>query len=114
MARVERFEIEIETGMIGTRDVPRFGFNGYPMRFVDTRGGTGPGETFVGSFAPRSVAHEFVLYGPDNGSWEIARIRVRFEVGGGRTYDVRFGRVTLDETNALDIWRPAPLPSFDV
>ena len=42
------------------------------------------------------------------------KIDIHYELSDGETYDIRLGAVTLDETNAVNLWRQRPQPSFDV
>jgi hypothetical protein len=114
MPRIENFNVAITTGSAGTQEEPRFCFNGFPCSFDEPTGGTGAAERFEGRFAPRSVPHELFLSGPEKGTWEISSIDVHYELDGGETYDIRLGAVTLDETNAVNLWRKRPQPSFDV
>ena len=114
MPRIDNFKVAITTGSVGTQEQPRFCFNGFVCNFEEPIGGTGAAERFEGRFAPRSVPHELFLSGPEKGTWEISSIDVHYELSDGETYDIRLGAVTLDETNAVNLWRQRPQPSFDV
>lgn len=114
MPRIETFTVAIRTGGVGTPEPPRFCFNGFDCEFDDPTGGTGAGERFEGSFAPRSVPHALYLSGPTEGTWEVSGIDIHYELSGGEAYDIRLGAVTLDGSNAVNLWRQQPRPSFDV
>lgn len=114
MPRIETFTVAIKTGSLGTLESPRFCFNGFDCEFDDPTGGTGAGQRFDGRFAPRSVPHQLYLSGPTEGTWEIAGIEIHYELSDGDQYDLRFGAVTLDGTNAVNLWRQRPQPTFDV
>ena len=114
MPRIDRFTVTIQTGATGNAGPVRFDFNGHTMGFEESDGGTGGGERFEGSFAARSVAHSVALVGPEDGTWDIERITVRYETTDGDPWDVSFGPITLDGFTALDIWHDRPLPTFDV
>ena len=114
MPRIDNLTVAITTGSVGTEEQPRFSFNGFVCKFDEPTGGTGATERFEGRFAPRSVPHALFLSGPEEGTWEISSIDIHYELDGGETYDVRLGAVTLDDTNAVNLWRKRPQPSFDV
>ena len=64
MPKLNRFNIEIETGETGT-DLPvHFTINNHKMPLEDTRGGVGPAENFSGGFEIGSFAHSLTLVGP--------------------------------------------------
>jgi hypothetical protein len=114
MPRIENFKVAIRTGNVGTQEQPQFSFNGFVCQFEEPTGGTGAGERFEGCFAPRSVPHELFLSGPEEGRWEVSSIDIHYELSRGETYDIHLGPVTLDETNAVNLWRERPQPCFDV
>jgi hypothetical protein len=114
MPRIETFSVAIKTGSVGTQESPRFCFNGYDCEFDEPTGGTGVGQQFEGRFAPRSVPHQLYLSGPTEGTWEIAGIDIHYELSDGDQYDICLGAVTLDGTNAVNLWRQRPQPSVDV
>lgn len=114
MPRVNTFKVEITTGETGQPGPVRFDFNGHTMEFQNVKGGTGPGETFEGSFDARSFAHSVALVGPAEGKWAIDKLVITYHADASDPYTVTFGNVVLDDTTALDIWRDKPLPAFDV
>ena len=114
MPRLERFEIEIETGDKGTEGPIQFRFNGHTLNFEEPTGGTAAQATFPGPFEPRSFAHSLVLLGPESGEWALERVRVQFYCSGTDPYSVCYGAAELNERNALDLWQDPPLESFEV
>lgn len=114
MPRMNNFEVEIVTGAAGAAGPVKFDFNGHTMEFPKPTGGTGPGETFRGSFDARSFAHSVALVGPAEGRWQIARLAITYSCDNAAPYVVTFENLELDDSVALDIWRPPPLATFDV
>jgi len=114
MPRIERIDIAIKTGAQGTTSPVTFQFNGHQLAFEDVSGGTGESETFEGGFELNSFAHSVALNGPEAGSWDVEEIRVSYGLGDSEPYEICFGKIQLDETNAVDIWRDPPPPTFDV
>ena len=114
MPRVNRLQCEIVTGDMGLEGDVVLAFNGHPLTFEGAEGGAAAGETFTGSFSPRSVAHSVTLVGPEDGEWSIDSITVTYELDIGEPYVVRYGAITLDESNQVNIWAEPPRPTFDV
>ncbi|MBK7973691.1 MAG: helicase [Deltaproteobacteria bacterium] len=114
MPRVNSFEVEITTGAQGMPGPVKFDFNGHTMEFQQPEGGTAAGEKFRGVFPARSFAHSVALVGPPEGKWKIDELRITYHCDNSEPYAVTFTDFELDDSVALDIWRPAPLPTFDV
>ncbi len=114
MPKIDTIAIEVKTGDQGTTDPVTFQFNGHTLSFEETQGGTAPGEIFQGSFEVGSYGHSVALNGPKTGEWQIEELRVTYELGDSDSYSIRFGAVSLNEDNALNIYRSRPRPTFDV
>ena len=114
MPRLDRFEIEIETGEKGNAGPVQFRLNGHTLGFYGSEGGAESLGVFTGYFEPRSFAHNLVLLGPEGGSWDLTRVQVRFFCMGNEPYTVRYGAVQLNDQNALDLWQDPPLETFEV
>ena len=114
MARIDRLEVVIRTGAEGTDSEVKFQFNGHVLSFDNPSGGTGAGEVFEGAFDLMSVAHSIALNGPESGKWAIDEVEVTFHPSQGAPWDLRWGPVVLDESNAVNLWQEAPTPTFDV
>ncbi len=114
MPRVNSFQVEITTGTQGMAGPVKFDFNGHTMEFQQPEGGTAPGDTFRGVFPARSFAHSVALVGPADGKWKIDKLVVTYHCDNAAPYTATFTDFELDDSVALDIWRPAPLPTFDV
>ena len=114
MAKLRKFEVEIETGKSGNTETVHFCINNHKLAFETSSGGAGPGETFKGAFEVNSYAHSLTLAGPESGEWDINKIKVNFDLEGGKPYEVAYGEVTLNETNEVNLWRDPPIPAFDV
>lgn len=114
MPKLNRFNIEIETGESGTQLPVHFTINNHKLPLEDTEGGVGPGETFAGGFEIRSLAHSLTLVGPDSGQWVIRKIKVDYDCEHTPPYSAVFGEVTLDEATEVNIWQDPPLPTWDV
>ncbi len=114
MARIERLALRLQTGARGTPGPVLVEFNGHELGCGPGAGGTDAGEVFEGQVEPRSVAHSVVLVGPESGDWDLERIEVTYDPGDGEPWTVCLGPVSLDPRTAVDIWRPRPLPVFDV
>ncbi len=114
MPKLNRFNIEIETGESGTQLPVHFTINNHKLALEDTEGGVGPGETFAGGFEIRSLAHSLTLVGPDSGHWVIRKIKVDYDCEHTPPYSAVFGEVTLDEATEVNIWQDPPLPTWDV
>lgn len=114
MPKVNSFRVRIETGEIGTADTVHFNFNNHKLPFENVTGGTGPGEVFEGGFDVNSFAHSMTVVGPERGQWHIKSLTVEIDSESVPPYSVRFGEVTLDETNELNIWQEPPMSTFDV
>jgi hypothetical protein len=114
MARIDRLEIRIQTGSQGSDSEVKFQFNGHTLPFDNPSGGTGAGEVFEGAFDLMSVAHAVALNGPESGEWAIDKIAVTYHPSMGDPWDLCWGPVLLDATNAVNLWAEAPTPTFDV
>ena len=114
MPKVRTIACEIKTGDVGTTSDVYLAFNGHPVQFSAPTGGTGATETFAGTFAAMSVAHSVTLLGPAEGAWHIDEIAVTYELDVGKPYVVRYGAITLDSNNQVNIWAEPPRPTFDV
>jgi len=111
MNKVDTVRVEVTTGEEGTGSPVRMQFNGHEVELVVESGTTGPGETFVGSFDVRSVAHSVFLLAPENGRWALDKVVARYE---GATPETReYGPVVLEPGSDLDIWAGPP-PAFEV
>lgn len=114
MPKLNRFNIEIETGERGTALPVHFTINNHKMPLEDTQGGVGAGETFTGGFEIGSFAHSLTLVGPETGQWDIRKIKVDFDCEQNPPYSAVFGQLTLDEATEVNIWQDPPLPTWDV
>tara|TARA_B100000686_G_scaffold208213_1_gene215120 strand:+ start:565 stop:909 length:345 start_codon:yes stop_codon:yes gene_type:complete len=114
MPRLNYFRIKIETGDTGLNEPVHFAINGFKLPFDDFKGGTGPGETFESRYEVNSFPHSMTLLGPENGSWNIKKMLLDFDVDGLEPYSVTFGEMVLTEFNEANIWQDPPLPTFDV
>jgi len=114
MPRINRIEITIETGLQGREGPVCLEFNGHALPLNNAEGSAESESTLIGACQPNSFAHSVYLIGPDKGAWDINGISVTFDVSGDDPYTVRYGSITLDESQSLDIWLERPLPSFDV
>ena len=114
MPRIDTIDVEIKTGAQGASSPVTFQFNGHNLAFENTTGGTGPGESFTGGFELRSFVHSVALNGPEEGSWDVDELRVTYTTGEDEPYVIRFGKVQLNDANAVNIWRDPPPPTFDV
>ncbi len=114
MPKLNSFKVKIKTGDAGMDEPVNFSINNHVVPFENVKGGTGPGETFESDFEVNSFAHSLTLVGPKKGAWKIREMEVGFNAEHTEPYSVRFGEVTLDETNQVNIWQDPPLPTFDV
>ncbi|MCB0220119.1 MAG: helicase [Chrysiogenetes bacterium] len=114
MPRLLTFRISIKTGETGHKGPVVCRFNDHVMPLEAVQGGTGPGETYSGEFSPMSFVHGFVLEGPAEGSWDIERIDMDYDLGADGSHQVALGPVTLDEKTSVNIWKDRPLPTWDV
>lgn len=114
MPKLISFQIKVKTGDAGMQEPVSFSINSHVVPFENVKGGTGPGETLECDFEVNSFAHSLTLVGPKKGTWNIREMVVGFKAEHTEPYSVRFGEVTLDETNEVNIWRDPPLPTFDV
>lgn len=114
MPKLNKFQIHIETGEMGTEGPVHFSINNHKVPFEDTKGGVGPGETFDGSFEIRSFAHSLTLVGPEQGNWKIKKVRMDYDCENTEPYSVTLGEVELDSTTELNIWQEPPLLTWDV
>lgn len=113
MPRLNQFTMSITTGEAGLDQPPRCKFNTHPFTLENASGGTGPGETYSGEFSPRSFVHGFTLVGPEEGTWEVARVDMHYETDEGE-YDLSFGPATLTTSNELNLWYGRPAEAWDV
>ena len=114
MPRINRIEITINTGQSGWEGPVCLEFNGHQLPIDLREGSAEAGGHLVGECQPNSFAHSVHLVGPQAGKWDIDELSVTYDVTAGDEYSVRFGAITLDETQSLDIWQERPLPTFDV
>jgi hypothetical protein len=114
MPRINTIEIEVKTGESGHDGPVYMTFNGHTLPLELTRGSAAAGDILVGALNPSSVAHSVALDGPGEGYWQIERMTVTYHPTGEAPYSLSFGAVTLDETNAVNIYRPRPPEAFDV
>ncbi len=96
MAKLDTFEVRVETGERGREDTPKFSINGFSLDFDEVDGGVGPGETLEAKGAPGSFPHSLTLGGPKEGFWDIESITATFYPADEEPYKIRFGAVTLD------------------
>lgn len=114
MPRLETFDLTIKTGESGLNAAPRYEINGFALDFDEMEGGTGPGETLKATGHPESFPHALALIGPNEGTWDIARIDATYHPADGEPYSVSFDAVTLDDNANLNIWQERPQRVFDV
>ncbi|CCQ91783.1 Helicase [Nitrospina gracilis 3/211] len=114
MPKLNRFHIKIETGEVGTKQPVYFTINNHKVPFEEVKGDVGPGQTFESGFEVSSFAHSMTLVGPEQGKWDIQKIRVDYDCEGTQPYSVTFGQVELDEATEVNIWNDPPLPTWDV
>lgn len=112
MQKFTSVHFEILTGESASMRPPRISFNGFELELERESGGTGVGETFVGSYEINSVPHTVRLLGPgDDARWQIERITVQYVGQGVETR--RFEAVELIGDASLDVWEEAA-PGFEV
>jgi hypothetical protein len=114
MPRISHLQLSIETGQNGWDGPVSIAFNGHELPLEKGQGGCSSGETLNGELSPNSFAHSVVLVGPESGAWDIAGLKVTYEVPGEESYTIRFGAITLGDAESLDIWQERPLLTFDV
>ncbi len=114
MPKLNSFNIKIVTGDQGMDEPVQFSINSHMVPFENVQGGTGAGQTFEGDFEVNSFAHSLALVGPKKGAWNIREMEVAFNSENTEPYSVRYGEVTLDETNEVNLWQDPPLKTFDV
>ncbi|HIA02799.1 MAG TPA: helicase [Myxococcales bacterium] len=114
MPRINRIQISIETAANGWSGPVCVEFNGHQLPLDNVDGSVLANSQLVGECSPNSFAHSVILVGPDTGSWDIAGVSVMYDISGEDDYSVKFGAVTLDETQSLDLWEERPLLAFDV
>lgn len=114
MPRLERFDIEIDTGEHPGPGSPQYAINGFPLDLDAGEGSTAAGATFKASGEPRSFPHSLVLRGPDDGTWDIQSVRITYTCGDMAPYSVSLGAVSLDDQSDLNIWHEPPMPIWDV
>jgi hypothetical protein len=112
--KIDLVRVRIETGARGSDQPVRIRFNGFELPLVVKSGGAGPGQTFEGEFALRSMGHSCALLGPAAAPWDVAALHVSYDYGGVQPKaDWSFGARTLkpgEEWNILE----APPQTFDV
>ncbi len=113
MPRLNKFKMTVTTGEVGHSEPVRCKFNTHLFGLNDAEGSTGAGENFSGTFEPRSFVHGFSLVGPEEGTWEIAKVSIDYETDEG-DYTLNFGPAKLDETNELNLWYARPREAWDV
>ncbi len=114
MPKLNTFDVTIKTGELGLGATPKWSINGFVVDFEQSRGGTGPGETFEGVASPGSFPHTLSIRGPESGAWDIEEARVTYYPNGEPPYTVRLSAVTLDDNADLNIWYERPQKVFDV
>jgi hypothetical protein len=114
MSKLNTFDVVVKTGASGRTTAPKWVINGFPVDFDESKGGTGPGETFEATGNPGSFPHTLLLRGPDDGNWDIESVKVTYYPNGEEPYTVRLGAVTLDRESDLNIWHERPQRVFDV
>jgi hypothetical protein len=114
MPKLNTFDVVVKTGATGRTTAPKWVINGFPVDFDESKGGTGPGETFEATGNPGSFPHTLLLQGPNEGNWDIESVKVTYFPNGEEPYTVRLGAVTLDHESDLNIWHERPQPVFDV
>jgi hypothetical protein len=114
MPKLNRLNIKIVTGEQGMDEPVHFSINSHVVPFENIPGGTGAGQTFEGDFEINSFAHSLTLVGPEKGEWNIREMEVSFDSENIEPYSVRYGEVTLDATNEVNLWQDPPLKTFDV
>ena len=113
MAKLNHFKVSIDSITRGPAEV-LFSINGNELGFINTSGGTGPGERFCGEFAHHSFTHELALIGPQKDVWEIAGMEITYCSDDGEPWTRKFGGFSLDGTTKADISSEPPLPEFEV
>lgn len=114
MPKLNTFDVVIRTGARGPGAAPKWSINGFVVDFEQSKGGTGPGETFEGTANPGSFPHTLLIRGPELGAWDIEEARITYFTQGDQPYAVRLGAVTLDADADLNIWYERPQKVFDV
>jgi len=112
MPRVETIRLVITTGKTGHGSDVQIKFNGHQIPLVKQSGGTGPGQTYEGTFDVGSVCHSCTLLGPEQGEWHVQKVVASFE--GAETRKNEFGEKVLKAGEELNVWDPPPPPAFDV
>ena len=114
MARLQSFDLTIQTGDQGLDGPPKYSINGFQLDFDESQGGCGPGETFHGVGNPDSFPHTLLLHGPKEGVWRIEGVTVTYRLLGEEPYTLRFGPVELDGSSDLNLKHERALPTIDV
>ena len=114
MPRLINFDVKITTGPQGHEEAVRCCINGHTMPLTNVEGGAKTGEVLTGGFTVNSFVHSLTIVGPDSGEWDIESITVSFECADTEPYTADFGAVSLDETNAVNIWVDPQLSVFYV
>jgi hypothetical protein len=120
MPRLNKFEIEIKSGKSAHHGPILYRFNGFefplePKPNVDENLDAGTNPIFRGiSKDLDSMIHTMTLVGPESGEWEIEEFKVTYHLMDGEPFSMNFGKITLNESNMVNIWKGQPLPSFEV
>lgn len=114
MPKIDVLRVRIQTGDTGSDRPASIRFNGFELPLVTKLGGLGPGESYEGDFALRSMGHSCVLLGPKTGPWDIRSLRVVFDYGHGQPKEEKdFGARVLKPGEEWDLLAD-PARTFDV